>query len=132
MRAAIILSTVGCEYDLDELSSADLTGQPVHPIAQAYVDQRSRYPDLTFREFLTRAVQGEDVLTAAQDGSFLPRAAQSGWLIRFEVGPMTGSEVLEFLKNKNVPPNTMVWDPGRSVWVRADAIKSDMLGAPTA
>ena len=119
------------QLHVEQLESKTLLAADTATIAEAYVDQRARYPDLTFGEFLSRAVQGEDVLDAARNGSFLPQATQAGWLVRFEVGPMTGSELSEYPASKKVPPNTMVWDPGRKTWVRAHEITCDELPAPT-
>jgi hypothetical protein len=124
MRAAINLTAMGCDYDRPRLTAAHLGGLPVAAITEAYADLRIRYPELTFDELLTRAREGEDVLTAVESGSFLPQHLQDGWLVRLEVGPMTGHELSEFLAARSLPNSTMVWDPGRKAWIRVDEVSA--------
>jgi hypothetical protein len=118
VNAAITLKAAGIPVDRRHLYVADLAKLGVLELARALIDLRETYgPDLSFEELVHRASEGEDVLTAVHNGTLLPRSHQQGWLVRVELGPMTGKEVLERLRGGQIPDDAQVRDPERGDWV---------------
>lgn len=121
--AAAHLDRAGEPVPVELLCTIDLERGDVPDLAEAFVQLRETFPELGLAEVAKRYSSGEDVITAARQGTFEPVANQSGWAIRIEYGPLSGEAVRELADKAATAARVTVRRPGSRKWRPISQVK---------
>lgn len=124
VKAGIRLQQMDQPFEPQVLCAIDLTSHNLKELVETYGRTRELHPEFTFAEFVGRYLDGEDVLGASSDGSLVPLAAESGWQVRVEYGPLSTSALRELLDQVRSNTRVTVLRPGADRWEPASRIRN--------
>lgn len=122
VKAAVLLQRMGEPFDYRVLSALDLGPENLPRLVKAYSRVKEAYPDFTFKEFTERLLSGEEVISAAEEGSLVPLSKTSGWQVRVEYGPLSPEALKELLERVKTDASVSVRRPDSDRWEPASRV----------